>query len=148
VKQFVLAGAIVLSAPLAQARALTCWNVYARPGSGPVLKAQIVYNDKLQEVKVSERAYGSYSRDPSQNSIVTGKELAGRGPYKGNREFSLNQGARLILPMKLDQKTLKKAVVEKKFLKEANGILILPLNSNNSKFTGSSYLRMSCQEIL
>lgn len=140
---------VIFSTGNVQAKSLACWNSYSRLGSKPVLTAHIVKNDKLQSIKVSELAYKAFSVNPSLNQIVAGKPIVRKNnQYKGNREFGLSQGARLILPMELSQKALSTAVINRAMKKKSNGVLILPFNNENKKTKDFTFLPMMCQEII
>jgi len=142
---------LFLGAQNAQAKSLACWNAYSRLGSKPVLTAQILAGSKLQGIKVSELAYQAYSLNPSLNRIISGKEIVrSSNKYKGNREYGLNQGARLILPLQLSNKSLNSASINnnKSIQKKSNGVLILPFVNQNKKIKDYTYLPMMCQEII
>ena len=140
---------IFLTSLTGQAKSLACWNSYSRLGSKPVLTAHILKNDKLQSVKVSELAYKAFSVNPSLSMVVAGKPIIKKNnQYKGNREFGLSQGARLILPMELSQKALSTAVINRTMKKKSNGVLILPFNNENKKTKDFTFLPMMCQEII
>ncbi len=128
---------------ISQAKSIECWNTYSRVGSKPVLTAQVLNYDKIKEINVSELAYKAYSNNPSLGRSVQGKEIVNSANhYKGNREFSLNRGAKLILPLKLTKVDLEKTNVGS--ARKSNGILLLPRkNKKNKEYT---YLPMSCQE--
>ena len=126
-----------------QAKSIECWNTYSRVGSKPVLTAQVLNYDKIKGINVSELAYKAYSNNPSLDRAVKGKEIVNTANhYKGKREFSLNRGAKLILPLKLSKADLENTNVGS--ARKSNGILLLPTkNKKNKEYT---YLPMSCQE--
>lgn len=136
---------LVLSAVSAQAKTIACWNSYSRYGSQPVLTARVLKNNKIEKIKVSELAYKAYSQNPSISSAVLGKEiLTNENQFKGKREFCLNRGAKLILPLKLSKADLEKANLNKNQYKKSNGLLMLPTKIKNSK--EYTFLPMTCQE--
>lgn len=83
------------------------------------------------------------------NRVIAGKPIVRPSHmYKGNREFGLNQGARLILPMELSQQGLSRAAINKIMNRKSNGVLILPFTNETKKSKDYTYLPMMCQETI
>ncbi|HEY8278012.1 MAG TPA: hypothetical protein VIH99_00220 [Bdellovibrionota bacterium] len=122
--KYALILALSLGSFAAQAETLKCWNTYSKRGSKPTLVAEIVSNSKLDRFEINQNSDDNSAllkapRGAEKGEIIT----SNHSPYKGNQEFSL-EDARLLLPAKLDAKSLLKAHGTKGFSDDENGVII------------------------
>lgn len=135
-KKQILVSILVLAPSLSFARSLTCWNSYSRQTKSPVLRAEIVHENRLKSVLISD-ALTNDSKLASVKGTISGRSLS-KGSKKERREFILNKNAQLILPSNLKPGQLQASRLEERTGQKINGILIL---KNQYK------VKMFCQSI-
>ncbi len=169
----VLVALILIGSASAHAETeLSCWNIFAKKGSQPILKAQISEGNALKVVlNAQDEFFASYiydlpvyqghkTGDITQPTGVVTPTLndSARSPYKGNNEYSLeignynydstgykrngSVGARLVLPQDLSSDSFKNFRI-RMASERSNAVMILDPSGAVSQ-GGATYLRMFC----
>lgn len=122
---------------------LKCWDVKFHPNK-PLMTATILADNKLEDIRF---LYKSTEEEDTLGKVKGTEITTNRSKYKGNNEFTLKNGHRLILPPSLDNKDLKKT--KKKGIGMGpgeNGVIIG--NHEGDGEGGSHYsIRLDCESV-
>ena len=124
---------------------LQCWKVDFHPKT-PFLTATILSNSKLEDIQFH---YKETQEEDTLGKVKGDKITSNHSPYKGNNEYTLKNGHRLILPLKLDAASLKKT--KKKGIggpyKGENGVIIGDFSTGDGEGGTHYSVRLDCTAV-
>ena len=116
----------LLLAQAAGAATLSCWDTHYKHTKTPLFTATIAASNTLKDITFNYQTNFEKADDLTTPGAVDGKEItSNHSPYKGDYDYALKSGDRLILPADLSKYALSNSEPDGiGYQKGENGVII------------------------
>lgn len=141
--------ALLLAGSSSFASELACWSLFAKRGDRPNLTAEVVGDNKLENIQIlNDTVFGEFDQSDMKSAAAGVLITNNRSFYKGLQEFVLAEGIRVILPPELTPDGLTTSIraggLQEDLMARQNGVIDVAGDRLVNTSGGHVYVRMHC----